>query len=198
MTHPAPIAGLVLAGGAGRRWGGRDKGLIALDGTPLFAWVAAALAPQCATLALSVNRHHAAYRAYGYPLVTDRWPDFRGPLAGIASALAASDLPWLLAAPCDMPFLPRDLGARLLTAARAQPAPLAIAAAGEQRHPLPLLVARVLAADLDDYLARGGRSVRGWLERHPVAVATLDEPAAAFVNLNDPAAWARVAGQFER
>lgn len=187
-----PLTGLVLAGGAGRRWGGQDKGLLALAGRPLAAWVAAALAPQCATLLISINRNHAAYRALGYPLVTDRWPGFLGPVAGIASVLAQINTPWLLTAPCDTPLLPADLGLRLLSAAQAQNTSLAIAVAGGRAHFLHALIARGLADDLETYLIRGGRSMRGWLEHHAVATATFDDQVPAFVNLNDPILWARM------
>ena len=43
-----------------------------------------------------------------------------GPLAGVmAGLLAAGDAQWLVVAPCDTPFLPPDLAARLVGAALA-------------------------------------------------------------------------------
>ncbi|WP_338073071.1 molybdenum cofactor guanylyltransferase [Halochromatium salexigens] len=103
----------MLAGGAGRRMRGVDKGLIELDGRPLVQWVAEALRPQVATLLISANRHRERYAQFGWPVLADhavrelaeRAADldvpsaaavpnqdqiqpFQGPLAGIASALA--------------------------------------------------------------------------------------------------------------
>ena len=47
------IAGLILAGGQGRRMGGLEKALLDLGGRPLAAHVAARLGPQVGALALS-------------------------------------------------------------------------------------------------------------------------------------------------
>ena len=46
MTKFADIAGVILAGGRGRRMGGVDKGLQDLQGRPMVQWVLERLAPQ--------------------------------------------------------------------------------------------------------------------------------------------------------
>ena len=100
------------------------------------------------------------------------------PLAG----LAASAAPWLLVVPCDTPHLPPDLGARLLAAALAADAPLAVAADADRVHHTCFLARSELAPALAAYLADGGRAVRGWHATLPHALARFD--AAGFVNLN--------------
>ena len=52
-------------------------------------------------------------RAFGATVVGDEAVDHAGPLAGIAAALAVTTTPWLACVPCDAPFLPADLVARL-------------------------------------------------------------------------------------
>ncbi|MCG2582034.1 MAG: NTP transferase domain-containing protein, partial [Marinobacter sp.] len=39
QNHQPHIAGLLLAGGEGRRLGGRDKGMVPWNGRPMAAWV---------------------------------------------------------------------------------------------------------------------------------------------------------------
>lgn len=189
---PAPkradITGLVLAGGRGQRWGGRDKGLIEHAGRPLVAWVLEALASQVGHLVISANRNLETYFAYGYPVISDDLDDFQGPLAGIAAALALVETPWIVTAPCDAPALPGDLVARLGLALHSQGGSAAVAQVGGRIQPVHALIPVARAADLAAYLAGGGRSVRGWLEGQPLAMADFSDSPGAFANLNTPAA----------
>jgi molybdenum cofactor guanylyltransferase len=174
--------------------GGADKGLQSLHGQPLAAHVLARLAPQVGALAISANRHAEAYTALGAPwhapvlADTDTLPDFPGPLAGLLAGLQASRTEWLLAVPCDSPWLPADLAARLAAAALAQDADIATvtttnAAGVVSLHPVFALVRASLADDLAAFLQAGERKVRAWYARHKTAeVAFADE--RAFYNIN--------------
>ncbi|PVX83765.1 molybdenum cofactor guanylyltransferase MobA [Paraburkholderia unamae] len=195
-TIPAEsITGLVLAGGRGQRMGGVDKGLQILHGKPLAAHVLARLAPQAGALAISANRNQDAYAALGAPwrasVLADTLPDFPGPLAGLLAGLRAAHTEWLLTAPCDSPWLPADLAARLGHAALAHGAAGADivtatttnAAGVVSLHPVFALVRTSLADDLAAFLAAGERKVRAWYARHKAAeVAFADE--RAFYNIN--------------
>jgi molybdenum cofactor guanylyltransferase len=130
-----PICGLVLAGGQGRRMGGIDKGLAPFHGRPLVAHVVERLRPQVERLLISANRNIEAYTAFG-EVVTDRVADFAGPLAGLDAGLHACAAPLLVTVPCDAPFLPADLVARLAAARAAADADVAIARTGTQVHPV--------------------------------------------------------------
>jgi len=185
---PQEITGLVLAGGRGQRWGGRDKGLIQHAGRPLVEWVLAALAPQVGSLLISANRNLATYAAYGYPVVEDGLGGFQGPLAGIAAALSLVQTPWVVTAPCDGPALPPDLVERLALALTQEAAELAAPVVAGRVQPVYALIPVALAPDLGAYLAGGGRSVIGWLTRRRLALADFSDCPKAFVNLNAPEA----------
>ncbi|NBB82344.1 MAG: molybdenum cofactor guanylyltransferase [Alphaproteobacteria bacterium] len=189
------ITAVVLAGGAGRRMGGADKGLLEVAGRPLVLWVLAALAPQADEALISANRNLPRYQALGVPVVRDRRGGFQGPLAGIAAAFAATETDWLLVSPCDTPLLPSRLALRLwagLAGDRGRPA---MAADAERTHPLHALLPRALAGDLEAFLDSGGRSVCAWLERHHPAVVRFDEDPDAFANLNRPEDQAQLAAR---
>jgi molybdenum cofactor guanylyltransferase len=185
------ITGLVLAGGRGQRMGGADKGLQVLQGRPLAAHVLARLAPQVGALAINANRHADTYAALGAPwhaqVLADTLPDYPGPLAGLLAGLAAARTDWLLAAPCDSPWLPDDLAAQLADAALAGNADIATvttrnAAGVVSLHPVFVLLRTTLADDLA-FLGAGERKVRAWYARHRTAeVAFADE--RAFYNIN--------------
>lgn len=184
MANPE-VTGLILAGGAGRRMGGADKGLMPYRERPLVTHAIARLAPQVGSLLVSANRNLEAYRAFGHPLVCDDQPDYPGPLAGLAAGLAACRTPWLVCIPCDCPALPLDLVARLLEAAETAGASGAVAVSAGQMQPTFQLCRQSLLPALAAFLAAGNRRVGEWCRKQgAVEVAFADE--AAFANLNSP------------
>ena len=179
------VTGVVLAGGLGRRMGGVDKGLVNFRGQHLARLVADRLAPQVDELLINANRNADAYAAFGYPVIGDTFPDFAGPLAGLHAALAAARQPLVATAPCDSPFLPPDLVARLHQALVAADADLAVAVADGRLHPVFCLCRREVLPSLTAYLAAGGRKVMEW----QAGVRRMEVPFAdahAFSNLNTP------------
>lgn len=181
------ITGVVLAGGRGSRMGGRDKGLVAFNGRPLAAWVIDALGPQVGRILVNANRNRDAYAALGYPVVPDRLGGFQGPLAGLAGALAAAPTPWVLTVPCDGPLLPPDLAERLIAALVREGAEVAAARDGSGLQPVYALVPLSLAADLEAFLAAGGRKAGLWLARHRLATVDFSDRPGCFANLNTEA-----------
>ena len=72
-----------------------------------------ALAPQVAAIVVNANQNAERYREFGHPVVPDAVGGYAGPLAGLHAGLAASATPYVATVPCDSPFLPGDLVARL-------------------------------------------------------------------------------------
>ncbi|WP_256943404.1 molybdenum cofactor guanylyltransferase MobA [Achromobacter xylosoxidans] len=188
------IAGLILAGGQGARMNGQDKGLVMLRGEPMVAHVARRLALQVSRLIISANRHLDLYARYG-AVVRDGEADlgaWQGPLLGIAAGLsAAQHEAWLVVAPCDTPFLPTDLAARLVRAAESANAPMAYAMAGGQRHSACMALRTSLLPDLLAYLRAGDRKVGLWQARTGAVEACFDDAPDAFMNVNTPDELAR-------
>lgn len=180
--NASPVTGLILAGGAGSRMGGADKGLVEWRRRALIEWVIAAIAPQVGPLIISANRNLDRYRAFGYPVVCDLRADFPGPLAGIEAGLAAATTADVLVVPCDGPTLPADLVTRL-TAARG-PARAACVQLAGRLNPLHALVDRSLAGELTAWLDRGERKAGAWLEAIGTIPVAFDDAASVFRNLN--------------
>ncbi len=179
------ITGLILAGGAGRRMGGTDKGLLDYQGRPLVAHVIERLAPQVDSLLISANRNPDIYARFGHPLVSDDQPDYPGPLAGLAAGLAVCPTEWLVCVPCDCPALPLDLVSRLWAAVQDHAAMIAVASTGGRMQPTFQLCQRSLLPALLDYLACGERRVGAWCGSN-AAVEVDFSDTAAFRNLNSP------------
>ncbi|MFZ5484892.1 MAG: molybdenum cofactor guanylyltransferase MobA [Pseudomonadota bacterium] len=183
MSPDPDVAGIILAGGRGRRLGERDKGLVELAGRPLVAHVLDRLRPQVAESVISANRHLDVYARFGVPVVADELPDQPGPLAGLLAAARQCRRDWLLCVPCDTPWLPTDLARRLReTAARAGVA-LVRAADPERVHFAVMLLHRDRLVDLAQALADGERRVQGWQARLPSADCRFPDPRA-FFNIN--------------
>ena len=185
--NTASISGLVLAGGRGTRMGTVDKGLQPFGGSTMVAHVLERLQPQVASIAINANQNLDAYGAFGVPVWPDDTPGFAGPLAGLEAGLRRCATHYLLTAPCDSPFLPADLAARLLAGLEAAGADLALAVTEEnglrQPHPVFCLVKADKAEVLSSYLAAGGRRMDGWYPQIKVT-EVLFEDAGAFRNIN--------------
>nr|WP_282571232.1 molybdenum cofactor guanylyltransferase MobA [Methylonatrum kenyense] len=177
---------MVLAGGRASRMGGQDKGLIAIAGQPMVGHVLARLRPQVRELLINANRNEADYAGFGAPVVADRMPEFPGPLAGMASGLAAATTPWVVTAPCDSPLVPRDLVARLQLALQADAGDLAVVESAGRLQPVFALLPVRLLGDLEAYLAAGERKIDRWFGRHRMAIADFSDCPEAFINVNTP------------
>lgn len=182
-----PLTGAVLAGGRGRRMDGRDKGLIPLAGRPAVEYVLERVAPQVDRILINANRNRDAYAAYGHPVHPDRSGDYAGPLAGMATALAAAETDRILTVPCDTPWLPPDLADRLLQVRAAAGAEIATVHDGRTSHPVIALLDRGLLESLEAYLAEGERKIDRWYARHRLALADFSDCPEAFTNINSPA-----------
>ena len=187
------VTGVVLAGGQGRRMGNVDKGFVELDARPLIAHVIDRLVPQVATLVINANRSAERYAAFGYPVVGDAVGGFAGPLAGLHAGLAAAATPFVATSPCDSPFLPADLVARLAAAFDARPIDIAVARTFDQPHPVFALVRRTVLPHLAQFLDGGGRKIDAWYASLAVAEVSFDDEADAFRNINTPADLAQSA-----
>lgn len=186
-TAPLPPCSiLLLAGGQGRRMGGRDKGLLEWRGQPLVATLHALLRPLTDDLIISCNRNQARYAAYADRLVEDDDRDFPGPLAGIRAALAIAKHDYLLVLPCDTPLLEAQLLNELLDCAVQHPGRPVMVREGEYWQPLLCVIPVQHAALLEAAWQQGERSPRRALQPlDPVALQCLaGDPRLA--NLNTP------------
>lgn len=176
------VSGIVLAGGQGRRMGGVDKGLQPLHGQAMVAHVIARLAPQVGEIVVNANQNLEAYRAFGHRVVPDAIGGFAGPLAGLHAGLGAATRAFAATTPCDSPFLPGDLVARLMGALGEND--LAVAKTGDQPHPVFSLVRVAVRGHLEAFLAAGGRKIDAWYATLKVVEVPFDDEADAFRNIN--------------
>jgi molybdopterin-guanine dinucleotide biosynthesis protein A len=178
------VTGIVLAGGQGSRMGGVDKGLAPFRGRPLVEHVIARLAPQVDEILVNANRNPEAYAGFGHRVIADEIPGFAGPLAGFERGLAHARGSLVATVPCDSPFLPMDLVARLRAALEANGALVAVARTGAQPHPVFCLMRREVHESLRAFLGSGQRKIDKWTAALRVVEVAFDDEPEAFANIN--------------
>ena len=164
--------------------GNVDKGLTLLEGRPLIAWVLQCIAPQVEEVFINANRNSEKYSSFGYRVIADRIPGFAGPLAGMHSGLSECKHELMIAVPCDTPFLPDDLVARLAAPLNDEELDLAVAQTGTQSHPVICLTRKRVLPHLAAYLEGGGRKVDAWYASLRVAQVAFDDRPQDFRNIN--------------
>ena len=181
------ITGLILAGGRGTRMGHVDKGLQNFRSAPMALHVMMRLQPQVGELMINANQNLGPYESFGVPVWPDEMQGFEGPLAGMQTGLIHCMTDYMVTAPCDSPFLPSDLVARLSDGLLDAEADLAVAATESggkrQAHPVFCLMKASLLQSLTEYLRGGGRKIDAWYATVPT-VEVLFEDEAAFRNIN--------------
>jgi molybdopterin-guanine dinucleotide biosynthesis protein A len=157
------VSGIVLAGGASRRFG-RDKLVEPIDGVTLLERAVLALAGVVDEVVVVIGPDGAAaqLRSVDRPVryARDREP-FGGPLVGLRTGLAETRGPIVVVAGGDMPWLvPGVLG--LLV----DRVPAALVDPAGMLRPLPCALDRAAAlVAVDELLAGGDRRLRAVLAR---------------------------------
>ena len=152
---------LLLAGGAARRMGGRNKALLTLDGRTFLDRLEEALAPFDEKL-LSTRDPALAWGGAFRP-VCDRRPG-QGPLEGLGAALAQCRSDALVVACCDMPLFSGALALALRDGLGGRQALVCRDRAG-RLHPLCGVYTKRCLPEIDALLSAGERRVRLLLER---------------------------------
>jgi molybdopterin-guanine dinucleotide biosynthesis protein A len=190
------ITGWVLAGGQGSRMGGVDKGLQLFQGQALAQRAVERLRPQVRSVCINANRHLDEYRAWGFEVYEDAQSGYAGPLMGFLTGLVNCDTEWLMVVPCDCPYFPMDLVARLSSVVLEQQALLASVHAPEENlhgelhmrpQPVFCLLHRSLLDSLQRFLDTGGRKIDAWTALHRMPWLQFNpssDESHAFANAN--------------
>ena len=175
MMWGMEVLGAVLAGGAGKRFGGR-KASVELCGRPLIAYPIAALR-EAGLDVVVVAKRQTPLPDLEVPVVHDASAVLH-PLAGVLAALDHTEGAVLVVA-TDMPDIPPQLLRRL--AAADEDADVVVATAGGQLEPLCARYSQRTRAALERALAEEAPLRATIAALNPLEIAT---DAAAVRNLN--------------
>lgn len=178
-------AGLILAGGQGRRLGGMDKTQIQLGGQTLLARASETLTTIADPIAISGGPNAAPTAPGGLLILQDISPG-AGPLAGIAAGLAwaqSMGANWLATMPVDTPFLDAT-PYKLLLAAR-HDHPIVIAETSRSQW-LIALFKTDLASIAAEAAASANKSIANFAKAVGVQKIPMPDLAPMFDNINTP------------
>jgi molybdopterin-guanine dinucleotide biosynthesis protein A len=187
-------AGAILAGGQARRFGGRDKSRLVVDGRTIIVRQVGLL-QRVVQEVLVVGHDPARFADLPVRVVADVIPG-AGALGGILTALESTTADRVVVVACDLPFLTEDLlralvalaedadGAWVETARGPEP----LVACYRQSARLPIRAAitagRLKAADLREHVTM--RALTG------AALSAFGSPDHLLDNLNTPEDYGRV------
>lgn len=181
---PSRVHGFILCGGQSRRFKGRDKGLIDLHGRPLASHVKRSMQHPLRDLHIITNRNQSKYKRIHLQLLSDCLSGFKGPLAGIHTALSAINRnDYALIVPCDSPFVSKQLLHRLLQAISANNS-IVIAHDGKRPQPLFMLIQAKYRNAIARELHRNKLSVVKWLDTTPHVSVDCSDISDTFINMN--------------
>jgi molybdopterin-guanine dinucleotide biosynthesis protein A len=190
VDNNAAITTLVLCGGAGQRLGGIDKPLREIAGRPLIEWVLDAMRDPSAAFVISANRNLERYRRYAATIADDPAYANCGPLAGVATGLAAARSCDVLCVPGDAPHLPPDLLARLARARKQADCAAAVVYDGSGMQPLCFLLQRAHLSSLKKFIGSDGRAAHQWIASMQPAIADCSDWPRWGWSVNTEAEWA--------
>lgn len=182
------ITGLILTGGAGRRIGGLDKGLLSYSGSTLIQRQIEWLKPQVKTLLISANRNISQYEKSGYPVLQDSNKGYQGPLCGLLKALERCATDWLFIQPIDVPHLPKDLiekvVEKILTVNLNKKTKCFYLVTDQREHYLSMLIEQKSLQELQQFLNAGNKRVRDFHRNIGSVAIDLNLKEEDFKNMN--------------
>ena len=188
----------MLAGGAARRFGGRPKGLFAIEGTRIADLALGALRGATSEQIIVANDPRAGAWFPGQRIVADAAPGL-GPLAGIATGLDAANGAPVVVVAWDMPYVPSAL--LLALQQEGASAVLPRHGAGRVAEPLCAYYAGSALSACRTLLAAGERRAASLAGALPGArylagdaLRRLGDPARMFTSVDSPEQLAELGG----
>jgi molybdopterin-guanine dinucleotide biosynthesis protein A len=190
----------ILAGGRARRFGGRDKGLLTIDGQTIIERQLDALRGAAERVFIVAN-HVEQYEEFGVQAVPDVVSG-AGSLGGILTALTMAGEERVLVLACDMPFVTTPFLRHVLQVG--QDADVALPRSADGPHPLCACYAQTCAGPIRRRIEAGALRVQdlvatlGVREISGPELSAFDPDGQLLLNVNTPDDYARALARPQR
>lgn len=190
----------ILSGGRARRFSGRDKGGLIVDGRSIVERQLDALAPVADDIMIVGREPELGTAGARFRVVADRLAE-QGPLGGLDAALAEAVHPVVILLACDMPYVTAPLLGWLAALVSGTPqVDAAVPHTSQGDHPLCAAYTRACQAAVAKRLREGPRAMKDLLR--DLRVRRIDEielrqfgiPQQLLANVNTPEDYASVQG----
>ncbi len=181
------IALLILTGGASKRFGGKKKLLLYLEGETFASRIIDAF-KGISKVYLSVDKKEK-YKDLGLPMVEDLYPGC-GPLGGIASALEVCSEEALFVVACDMPFVTKDAVQTMMDYYEEHDG-IVLAANGDSFEPLFGIYPKAALQEAKKMISEGDFKTRNLFGRFGGSLVHIEKAEQQFININTPEDYSR-------
>jgi molybdopterin-guanine dinucleotide biosynthesis protein A len=183
------ISGVILAGGANRRFGGITKASLKIDDEKIISRIINTISGLFGEIIIVTNTPEEFRDFIDCRIIGDQYKN-AGPLGGIHAALkyASSDAIFVFAG--DMPFLDRKIIEKQIEEFNISQADILMPKVGELIEPLHSIYRKTVLEDLGRFLSEGlKRAVRDFIPKKNTDYFYVKETEAnlkAFTNINLP------------
>lgn len=193
------ISGVILAGGAGRRFGGIQKARLQIGGKTIISRIIETIGELFPEIIIVTNTPSEFSDCSGCKITYDHFPG-QGPLAGIHAALKTSSYDAVFVFAGDMPFLNSEIVQKQADAFIDNDFEIFIPRIGDVIEPLHSVFMRYIVEDLEKFLSEPrGRSIRDFITGRNTGYLELEdspETKHAFANINSPSDIKRIEADF--
>jgi molybdenum cofactor guanylyltransferase len=189
------ISGVILAGGANKRFGGITKSNIIINGETIISRIIGNINDLFEEIIIVTNNPSEFPEFAKYKIVEDQYLK-AGPLGGIHAALKSSKQDAIFVFAGDMPFLKKEIIAEQINQFRLMEYDILIPKIGRFIEPLHSIYRISVLSDLERFITREkNRSVRDFISEMNVGYMQIqesEENKRAFTNINSPSDIARI------
>lgn len=182
-------SGIVLAGGASKRFGGQVKSKIIFGGETIISRMLATISGVFNEIIIITNTP-GEYAEFGVRIASDHFRDI-GPLGGIHAAMKSASADNLFVFASDMPLISKEAVIRQIDTFEKNSYDILVARTGDLIEPLHAIYRRELLPVLEDYISSNeNRSLLKFFKSVNtgyIDFGRMEESKDIFFNVNSPA-----------
>jgi molybdenum cofactor guanylyltransferase len=183
------ISGVILAGGASKRFNGIIKTRILIDGKTIISRIIDTIGEIFDEITIVTNAPEEFSEFSNYKIISDQFLN-KGPLAGIHSALKVSEKEALFVFAGDMPLLDKEFIIKQIDYYNINKCEVLIPQINKYIEPLHGIYKKTIIRVLEEYIiVNHDYAVREFLKNVNVCYLQLEESEktrSAFININSP------------
>jgi len=183
------ISGVILAGGANSRFGGKIKANLLIDGRTIISGITEILSQIFSEIIIVTNTQEAFSEYNKFRIVSDRFK-MTGPLGGIHAAMMASSGEAVFVVGGDMPLLQKQIIIKQTEYYQKNKCEVLVPSVNQNIEPLHAVYSLSILTKLEKHLSEGTNyAIREFFRKTDTRYLEFDnieDTISAFTNINTP------------